>query len=87
MTDIYKSKVARLLKFIKGENEYAITTSKNCCRYSCQENEVSPKWRKHEETHKAQFSRLGWVNFIFQYCIESIRHGYKNNKFEIEARN
>jgi hypothetical protein len=27
-----------------------------------------------------------WVKFVFLYLIECIKHGYENNKFEIEAR-
>jgi hypothetical protein len=40
----------------------------------------------HELKHLEQFSQHGFIRFIFMYLIESIRHGYTNNKFEIEAR-
>jgi hypothetical protein len=88
MADVYNSKLAKFLKWWKKENNYAITTSKNCCRYSCDKEIVDdhPKWRKHEETHKAQFARMGWFNFIFSYILENIMEGYNDNRFEIEAR-
>lgn len=47
----------------------------------------------HEEGHVQQYAAratwgiwpIGWVRFWFEYIVESIKHGYKNNKFEIEA--
>jgi hypothetical protein len=57
MDDIYNSKLAKLLAKLNGEMDYAITTSKNCCRYSCDRELVSDHWRKHEETHKDQFAK------------------------------
>jgi hypothetical protein len=43
-------------------------------------------WVKHELKHVEQYSRLGFANFLWQYLIESIKHGYTNNRFEVEAR-
>ncbi|RYY71622.1 MAG: DUF4157 domain-containing protein [Chitinophagaceae bacterium] len=47
----------------------------------------SESWVKHELCHVRQYQRYGFLNFISKYLWESIRHGYYNNKFEIEARN
>ncbi|PZF71434.1 DUF4157 domain-containing protein [Taibaiella soli] len=44
------------------------------------------RWVDHELKHVEQFERYGWLQFAFLYLIESIRHGYFNNKFEQEAR-
>ena len=44
------------------------------------------KWLSHELCHVKQFQRHGFIGFIIKYLAESIRHGYFNNKFEIEAR-
>jgi len=44
------------------------------------------KWVKHELCHIKQFKQYGFFSFLWYYLIESIRHGYYNNKFEIEAR-
>jgi len=44
------------------------------------------KWVCHELTHVQQYRRYGFVRFIFLYLIESIRKGYHQNKFEMEAR-
>jgi hypothetical protein len=43
-------------------------------------------WVKHEMCHIAQFKKYGYFNFIAKYLIESIKHGYYNNKYEVEAR-
>ena len=43
-------------------------------------------WLLHELKHIEQFRRHGFIRFIFLYVWESIRHGYTNNKYEVEAR-
>ena len=44
------------------------------------------KWLKHEMCHINQFKKYGFLNFILKYLWESYRHGYYNNKYEVEAR-
>ncbi len=44
------------------------------------------KWLNHEICHLRQFRRHGYIGFIIKYLWESIRRGYHNNKFEMEAR-
>ena len=44
------------------------------------------KWVKHEICHLQQFKKHGKFIFIIKYLWESMRHGYYNNKYEIEAR-
>jgi hypothetical protein len=46
----------------------------------------NPAWVRHELKHVEQYQRLGKMNFLAQYLAEWIRHGYHNNRFEIEAR-
>jgi hypothetical protein len=45
------------------------------------------KWLKHELCHIKQFKEHGYVGFLIKYIWESIRKGYYNNRFEVEARN
>lgn len=45
------------------------------------------KWLRHELCHVMQYRQHGLIGFIVKYLYESIRHGYYNNRFEIEARN
>jgi len=42
---------------------------------------------KHEYIHIEQVRRMGWFRFYFLYIIESIRNGYEDNKYEVEAHN
>jgi hypothetical protein len=44
------------------------------------------RWVKHELCHIDQFRRYGFLRFICMYLWESMRKGYYNNKFEVEAR-
>jgi hypothetical protein len=43
-------------------------------------------WVKHELCHVQQFKKHGLVPFLAKYLWESVKHGYHNNKFEVEAR-
>lgn len=44
------------------------------------------KWLKHELCHIRQFKQYGYFTFIVKYLWESLRNGYYNNKYELEAR-
>jgi hypothetical protein len=44
------------------------------------------KWVKHELCHVQQFKQHGYTGFIIKYLWESLKNGYYNNKFEVEAR-
>ena len=46
---------------------------------------ANKKWFKHELEHIRQYKKYGIFIFLVLYTIESIRHGYYKNKFEIEA--
>ena len=41
---------------------------------------------KHEMCHVRQYQQHGYLPFLFKYLVESLRKGYYNNKFEVEAR-
>jgi hypothetical protein len=44
------------------------------------------RWVKHEMKHIEQFQQYGFLRFICLYLIESLRKGYYQNRFEVEAR-
>jgi hypothetical protein len=44
------------------------------------------RWLKHEMCHINQFKKYGFLKFIILYLWESSRHGYHQNKYEVEAR-
>lgn len=43
-------------------------------------------WVKHELCHIGQFRQYGFYTFIGKYLLESLKKGYYNNRFEVEAR-
>nr|WP_214448814.1 DUF4157 domain-containing protein [Flavihumibacter rivuli] len=44
------------------------------------------RWLRHELAHVRQFNEHGFVGFLWSYLVESLRKGYHNNRFEVEAR-
>ena len=44
------------------------------------------RWVKHELCHVKQFAEHGYVLFTIKYLWESLRVGYYNNRYELEAR-
>jgi hypothetical protein len=44
------------------------------------------KWVRHERCHLEQYKKHRTLGFIIKYLWESIKKGYHNNKFEVEAR-
>lgn len=44
------------------------------------------RWLKHELCHIKQFAAHGYFIFVVKYLWESLKKGYYNNRFEIEAR-
>lgn len=47
---------------------------------------AQPRWVRHELCHVEQYRRYGTIRFLILYLIESIRNGYTQNRFEVEAR-
>ncbi len=43
-------------------------------------------WVNHELAHVKQFRDHGFTGFLAKYILESLSKGYRNNKFEVEAR-
>lgn len=47
-------------------------------------NNILPKDLEHELIHVAQYERRPFIQ-AFLYTVETLRNGYNNNKYEIEA--
>lgn len=47
--------------------------------------EVTDTLFRHEMQHIYQVQQLGWIRFYVSYLWESMRKGYKANKYEVEA--
>lgn len=80
--------IARIAAFKLRSNAMAIVIGKTIHLYNTTKTDFlnNKKWLKHELCHVRQFQRHGFIAFIFVYLFESIRSGYRNNKFEREAR-
>jgi hypothetical protein len=66
----------------------AIVVGKTIHLHNTTKNEFlqNKSWVKHELCHIRQFEEHGFFTFIFKYIVESVKHGYYNNKYEREAR-
>jgi hypothetical protein len=83
-----KSLKARLAAWWLGVDNVAFTLGTTIYLHNATKYEFlhDERWVKHELKHVEQFMKYGYVNFIFKYFIETMRKGYYNNRFEIEAR-
>ncbi len=83
-----KSWIARLAAWKLSAGSVAIVIGHTIHLHRATKDELlqDERWLKHELCHVRQFEHYGLVNFVVRYVWESIRHGYFNNKFEIEAR-
>ena len=49
-------------------------------------HESRPELIRHEQRHAHQMETLGRVAFAVKYSWATLRHGYTNNMFEVDAR-
>lgn len=82
------SLVARIAAFKLGAKSVAIVLGKTIHLHSASKSAFlqNKRWVKHELCHIRQFQQHGYWLFIVKYLWESIRSGYYNNKYEVEAR-
>ena len=80
--------IARLAAWKLNSGKLAIVIGRTIHLHNTERLEFlkDRKWLLHELKHIEQFRRHGLLPFILLYLLESIRHGYVNNKYEIEAR-
>jgi hypothetical protein len=83
------SLIAKLAAFKLRSKRVAIVIGKTIHLHNTSEEEFlkDERWVKHELCHVRQFRENGLVGFIFKYLWESIKHGYHDNRYEVEARN
>lgn len=79
---------AKIAAWWLGVDNVAFTLGKTIHLYNATAQEFldDTRWVKHELKHVEQFRRYGFIPFIARYTIETIKKGYRNNKYEIEAR-
>lgn len=80
--------VAKLAAWKLKADSVAIVVGRTVHLHNCKRKDFlqDKRWVKHELCHIRQFKEHGFLSFIFKYIFESLKHGYFNNKYEIEAR-
>jgi len=85
--DIYNDNLAKLLARINGKPTWAITIGQTTSYSESNEYvDATPTWRAHEDCHKSQWKRDGWLKFVFRYFWQALTKGYENIDYEVEAR-
>lgn len=80
--------LARLAALKLRKSNMAITIGRTIHLWRADKEELlsNSRWLKHELCHVRQFRQYGRWLFLWKYLLESLRHGYTNNKYEREAR-
>lgn len=83
-----KSWIAKLAAIKLSAGSVAIVIGKTIHLHKTNREDflANERWLKHELCHLKQFKEHGFFPFIYKYLLESIKRGYRNNKYEIEAR-
>jgi hypothetical protein len=83
-----RSFIARLAAWKLKSDKVAIVIGKTIHLHNTTRLEFlqNRRWVLHELKHVGQFKQYGFFLFIYLYLLESVRRGYANNKYEIEAR-
>ena len=82
------SLIARLAARIMKADQLAIVVGKTIHLHRTTKADFlsNTRWVNHEMAHIRQFARYGFFAFVVRYLWESLRSGYWNNKYEVEAR-
>ena len=82
------SLLARLAAIKLGTSAVAIVLGKTIHLHNTSKADflLDERWVNHELCHIKQFKEHGYIGFILKYIWESIKKGYFNNRFEVEAR-
>ena len=83
-----RSPIARLAAMMLRENNMAIVIGTTIHLWNASKEDLlkNRKWLQHELVHVQQFKQHGFMKFLILYAAKSLRNGYHNNKYEIEAR-
>jgi hypothetical protein len=83
-----KSLLARIAAFNLRSGKVAMVLGKTIHLHNVSKADFlkNERWLKHELCHIQQYRKYGFFPFLAKYLWESIRHGYYNNRFEVEAR-
>lgn len=86
---VENSWIARIAAYnLNAKSGMAITIGNSIHLYQANREELihNKAWFQHELAHVLQFQKFGFWCFLCKYLIESMKVGYHNNKYEVEAR-
>ncbi len=80
--------LAKIAAWKLGAGNIAIVLGSTIHLFNCSKEKFlhNKRWLAHELCHVQQFQQHGFFPFLIKYGWESLRKGYYNNKFEVEAR-
>ena len=80
--------LARIAAFKLGSSNVAIVLGKTIHLHNVSREKFlsDTRWLKHELCHIEQYKKYGFAGFITRYLWQSVKKGYYNNKYEVEAR-
>jgi nitrogenase molybdenum-iron protein alpha/beta subunit len=80
--------IAKLSAKQLGSKKVAVVVGRTIHLFNTTREEFlkDEKWVCHELAHVEQFQRHGLVKFLALYLVESIKKGYRMNRYELEAK-
>ncbi|GAB3823663.1 hypothetical protein [Pontibacter rugosus] len=85
---VERSPFARIARMVLKSNNVAMVLGKSIHLSGVSREDFikDEGWLAHELCHIEQFREHGFFRFLWLYLCESMRVGYYNNKYEVEAR-
>jgi hypothetical protein len=83
-----KSWLAKVAALKLGSQSVAMVIGKTIYLHNVSRQDFlqNKRWLKHELCHIRQYQQYGLLGFLYRYLLETIKKGYYNNRFEVEAR-
>jgi hypothetical protein len=80
--------LARIAAAKLRSKSVAIVVGSTVHLYNASEQQFlqNEKWLRHELCHVRQYRQNGYTVFVIKYIWQSIKKGYYNNIFEVQAR-
>lgn len=84
----HKSLIARLAAIKLRSSKMAIVIGRTIHLHgvSAADFIANKKWLCHELRHVEQYEEAGTMKFMYRYLTESLKRGYRHNRYEEEAR-
>ncbi len=80
--------LARIAAYKLDSDSVAMVIGKTIYLHNSGKDEFlnNQRWVRHEVAHVKQYLELGLLPFLALYLLETLKKGYQNNRFEVDAR-